>query len=151
MGAGVLGLIALLGVFIASSGGGDETGGRFPKIGDHWHATYSIIICGETEPPFSVSPGGIHTHGSGAIHIHPSNPIDAGRNATLARFMEGIGSTLANDSLELPPSVKYTNGDPCPDEQPGQMFLRVNGISMTGVADYVPRDDDRIEFGFEVP
>ena len=150
MGGGVLVLVAILGLLIASTRGGDGGGGRFPQVGDHWHARYTVTICGEPEPPFPITQGGIHTHGTGTIHIHPANPVDAGRNATLARFLAGTRSRLTNDTLELPSGVEYTNGDPCPDAQTGQMFLRVNGINMTGVADYVPRDNDRIELGFEV-
>ena len=149
MGGGLLILLVILGVLIASAGDREESGGRYPQIGDHWHATYSITICGASEPPFPVSQGGIHTHGSGAIHIHPNNPVNAGTNATLARFLATTGSTLTNDSLELPSGEEFTNGDPCPDGQTGQIFLRVNGINLAGIADYVPRDDDRIELGFE--
>jgi len=150
MGVALLMLLAILGALIASSGDGEETGGRFPKIGDHWHATYSITICEESEPPFPVSNGGVHTHGNGSIHLHPNSPVDAGTNANLARFIASTGAKLTNDSLKLPSGDEYTNGDPCPDGQTGQMFLRVNGINMKGVADYVPRDNDRIELGFEV-
>jgi hypothetical protein len=149
VGGGLLILLAILGVLIASAGDREGTGGRFPQIGDHWHANYSITICGVSEPPFPVSQGGVHTHGNGVIHIHPNNPVDTGTNAHLARFLASTGTTLTNDSLELPSGEAYTNGDPCPDGQTGQMFLRVNGINMTAVADYVPRDEDRIELGFE--
>jgi hypothetical protein len=148
IGGVALGFVAVLGVLIASSG--DEAGGgRYPQVGDHWHASYSITLCGKTEPPFPVSSGGVHTHGDGTIHIHPVLAGEAGRNATLARFLAGTGSRLTDDSFELPSSVKYTNGDPCPDERTGQMFLRVNGITMTDIATYVPRDTDKIELGFE--
>ena len=150
VGGGVLILVALLGVLIASSSDDSGDGGRFPQVGDHWHASYSITICGETEPPFPVSQGGVHTHGNGAIHIHPANPVDAGPNANLARFLAGTRSRLTNDSLELPSGDTYTNGDPCPDGQTGQLFLRVNGITRTGIAEVVPRDNDNIELGFEV-
>ena len=143
-----LGFVGLLGVLIASSRGGDG-GGRLPNVGDHWHASYSITICGETEPPFPASGGGVHTHGNGRIHIHPFNQAEAGRNATLARFLAGTGSRLTNDSFELPSGVKYSNGDECPDGSAGQMSLRVNGITTTEIATYVPRDEDTIELGFE--
>lgn len=153
MGGIGLGFVALLGVLIASSGGGDGTEGRYPQIGDHWHADYSITICDRTEPrfpdDFATSPD-IHTHADGVIHIEPRNPSAAGRNATLARFIAGTGSRLTNESIELPSGVKYTNGDECPDGGTGQMFLRVNGIATLDMASYVPRDGDSLEFGFVV-
>ena len=149
MGGVVLSLVAILGALMASSGGEEGSGGRFPQIGDHWHADYSITLCGETEPPFPISEGGVHTHGSGVIHLHPTHNGEAGRNANLARFIASTGSRLTDESIELLSGVKYTNGDPCPDGEAGQVFLQVNGIAMTGIASYVPRDGDDIEMGFE--
>ena len=149
--AGVgLGLVALMGLLVVSSGVGDVgQAGRFPQIGEHRHANYFISICGESEPAFPVSEGDVHTHGSGSIHIHPANALDAGRNATLSRFLDGAGARLTNESIELPSGVSFTNGDLCPDGRTGQMFLRVNGVTVAGVADYVPRVEDSVELGFE--
>ena len=144
-----LGLVGLLGVLIAFSGGGDETEGRYPQIGEHRHANYSITLCGERERAFPISSGGVHTHGDGVMHIHPTHVAEAGLNANLARFIASTGSRLTNDSIELPSGVQYTNGDECPDGGTGQVFLRVNGITMLDQAGYVPRDGDNIELGFE--
>jgi hypothetical protein len=149
MGGIGLGFVALLGVLIAFSGGGDGAEGRYPQIGDHRHADYSATLCGESEPPFPISSGGVHTHGLGTIHIHPTQAGEAGLNANLARFIAGTGSRLTNESIELPSGLKYTNGDECPDGGIGQMFLRVNGITTPDMASYVPRDGDDIELGFE--
>ena len=153
MGGIGLGLVGLLGALIAFSGSGDGTEGRYPQIGSHWHAGYSITACGAAEPrfpdDFATSPD-IHTHADSVIHIEPRNPSAAGRNATLARFLAGTGSRLTNESIELPSGVKYTNGDECPDGGTGQMFLRVNGITTLDIATYVPRDGDDLEFGFVV-
>ena len=149
MGGVLLGFVGLLGVLIASSGDGDEAEGRFPQVGDHRHANYAVSLCGEGEPPFPASGGGVHTHGNGLIHIHPTNASAAGPNANLARFISTTGSRLTDNSLELPSGMKYTGGDECPDGQTGQMFLRVNGITMPDIAGYVPRDGDDIELGFE--
>jgi hypothetical protein len=146
----VLGFVVLLAVLIASLGDGEiSSDGRYPNIGDHWHAEYSILLCGVMEPDFPASPGEVHTHGDGVIHIHPTTSAHAGLNANLARFFAGTGSRLTNDSLEIPSSKKYTNGDTCPDGQTGQIFLRVNGITTTDITSYVPRDEDVLELGFE--
>ncbi|MDA0988167.1 MAG: hypothetical protein O2783_03330 [Chloroflexi bacterium] len=150
MAGAVLGFVVLLAVLIASLGDGEVgSGGRYPNVGDHWHAEFSVVLCGETQPDFPVSSGEVHTHGDGVIHIHPATSAYAGLNANLARFFAGTGSRLTNDSFELPSGEKYTDGDLCPDEQPGQMFLRVNGITMTDIASYVARDGDVLELGFE--
>ena len=149
MGGAAAVLVALLGLLIAYSGGGEEAGRSFPQIGDHFHAEYSIFLCGETVPPFPQTLGGLHTHGDGVIHIEPLRPVQAGRNATLVRFIANTGSRLTNDSLKFPSGVTYTNGEPCPDGQIGQLFLWVNGILMTDIASYVLRDQDTIELSFE--
>mgnify|MGYP004212087781 CR=1 FL=1 len=150
MGGIILGFMGLLGILIASSGSGDDNGGRYPNVGDHWHAEYAITLCGETEPPFPASPGGVHTHGDGLFHIHPTHAGEAGLNANLARLIASTGSRITNDSLELASGAQYTNGDECPDGQTGRLFLQVNGIAMSDIATYVPRDGDDLELGFEV-
>ena len=148
MGGIALGFVALLGMLIASSGS-EEEGGRFPQVGDHWHADYSITLCGESTPQFPISSGGVHTHGSGTIHIHPTHAGEGGLNANLARFIASTGSRLTDNSIYFPSGVKYTNGDPCPNGETGQLFLRVNGITTLDIASYVPRDVDTIELSFE--
>jgi len=149
IGAITIAVTMIAGILIMASGDGESEDGRFPQIGDHWHASYSITICEGKEPPFPVSDGGVHTHGSGAIHLHPKNSSEAGKNANLARFIAGTGSRLTDRSIEFPSGVKLTNGDPCPDGQTGKMFLRVNNITMPAIASYVPRDGDIIELGYE--
>ena len=151
MGGAVLVLVAILVALLFFSGSGEGDGGRLPNVGDHWHSSYSITLCGETEPPFVASPGNIHTHGDGLFHIHPTRRGEAGLNANLARLMSSTGSRLTDDSIETVSGAKYTNGDLCPDQQPGQVFLRVNGITLPDIASYVPRDGDEIELGFGPP
>ncbi|MBI2855545.1 MAG: hypothetical protein HYX93_01710 [Chloroflexi bacterium] len=155
IGVGGVGLVfvAILIALMATSGDGDGGGTRYPQIGDHWHAQYSITICGDREPPFPVpSSGGVHTHGNdGLIHIHPQQPTEAGSNATLARFMAGTGGRLTNDLIRLPSGDEYRNGDQCPDGQEGRVFLRVNGLASAEIASYVPRDGDRVDMGLGPP
>ena len=148
LGAVLLGFVAVL-VFLLVTSGGAGSGGRYPAVGDHWHARYTISICGETADPFPASPGEVHTHGEGLFHVHPLRLGEAGRNANLARFLASTGSRLTNDTLEMASGGSYANGDECPDGTPGQVFLRVNGIAMAEIATYVPRDGDELEIGFE--
>ena len=150
LGAVLLGFVAVL-VFLMITTGNTGSGGRYPAVGDHWHSRYTISICGETITAFPASPGEVHTHGDGLFHVHPLRLGEAGRNANLARYLASTGSRLTNDTLVLPSGESYTNGDECPNGEPGQLFLRVNGIAMTEIATYVPRDGDELVFGFEVP
>ena len=146
---GVLAGFVVVLVFLIVTSGGAGSGGRYPAIGDHWHARYNISICGESVDTFPASPGEVHTHGDGLFHLHPLRLGEAGRNSNLARFMASTGSRLTNDSIQLPTGEVYTNGDECPDGTPGRLYLRVNGVAMSDIAAYVPRDGDELEFGFE--
>ena len=146
-GVGLAFLGILIGLIVVSGSG--SGGGRFPQIGDHWHADYALSVCGESVPAFPATEGGVHSHGDGLIHIHPTHPAEAGANATLARFIASAGGRLTNDTIRLPSGEEYTNGDPCSNDQPGQVFLRVNGIPTTTIASYVPRNGERLELGFE--
>lgn len=121
---------------------------RLPRVGDHWHARYSVVICGETLPPFPTTPGNVHTHGDSVIHIHPAVPAEAGRNANLARFFASAGVAFSSDRLELPDGRVVRNGDRCPDGQAGQIGLLVNGNSSDEFDRYVPQDRDVIVVEF---
>lgn len=72
-----------------------QGGPRLPRVGDHWHASYEVVLCGRPEPQLAYSPGNIHTHGDGVIHIHPATPEEAGSNAHLGRFFASAGITFA--------------------------------------------------------
>ena len=70
-----------------------------PRIGDHWHVAYGVYDCDGYVPP-STAPDhglGIHTHGDGLIHIHPSRTRAAGPRARLALFTDAIGADLTDD------------------------------------------------------
>ena len=124
-------------------------GGSSPGIGDHWHASYEVSVCGETRPPVPTSSGGVHSHGDAAVHIHPQRPAESGSNATFARFYESAGGELKDDGLTLPSGQTYTNGDLCPDDRPGQLAMTVNGVSVEEPSLYAPRDEDVISISFQ--
>ena len=149
----VIGLvsISLLGLlfFLLSGTGEEEAGVRFPQIGDHWHADYSITICGEEQAILPYTDGGIHTHGDGVIHLHPKQMIESGRNANIARFMATAGGSLTDELIELPNGEIYKNGHICPNGNTGRLFLKVNGILSKETSAYVPRDEDVLEFGIK--
>jgi hypothetical protein len=136
-----------------------ETSTASPRIGDHWHAAYEIIICGTRQPPLPSFPGGVHTHGDGYIHLHPQFASEEGRGASLVRFFEyagralGSGGVLTRDTLQVPGDPRvFRNGDICqegPDQgQPGVVQVFVNGERRLDFEDYVPRDGDRVQIVF---
>ncbi|GEM_PF-561479 len=121
---------------------------RLPYRGDHWHALYSIRICGDLLPAMAGTQGGVHTHGDGAIHIHPVQAAESGRNADLGLFFRTSGGELTNELLRLPGGRTVTNGDLCADGRPGKLSALVNGRQVSRPDRYVPRDRDTIEVRF---
>jgi hypothetical protein len=128
----------------------------YPYRGDHWHAQYQISICGERAQAMGGFPGGIHTHGSNIIHLHPRTADEEGANATLGLFFERAFGELSSDSLLLPSGERYSNGDACADGSVGELAVwdfdpaageRVSKIDDPAV--HVPRDLQTIliEFG----
>ncbi len=127
-----------------------------PYAGDHWHARYRVVICGEEQPVFRVSEGGIHTHGGEIIHVHPLSSTDEGKKANLGAFFRSVDGDLTNTAMTMPDGETYTNGDACPDGSTG--FVSVSQFSTetlsrvdtnTNPANYVPRSREWIiiEFG----
>ncbi|MCL6552885.1 MAG: hypothetical protein K6W08_07175 [Firmicutes bacterium] len=139
-----VGLVAVVGVLIAL---GSRPGARLPRVGDHWHAPFRIVLCGERTPPLPPSPGNVHTHGDDVIHIHPAIPEEAGRHATLGAFLRSVGMEVTDTSLTVRGKT-YANGDRCPDGRAGRVAVLVNGRTIQDVQAYVPRDGDQIEFRF---
>jgi hypothetical protein len=119
----------------------------YPRVGHHWHAPFSVVICGERLPPLPLGSGDIHSHGDDIIHIHPARPETAGRNATLAAFLATTPMRITNTTLEIRGQT-YTNGDRCSDGRPGRVAVLVNGRQRGDFASYVPQDGDKIEFRF---
>lgn len=100
---GVILLVLLAGAAIVAlfASQRESVVGISPEAGiDHWHDAYLVHACG-TDLPASggvEGPDGIHTHGSGLIHVHPSNPSGAGPNADFGVFLEALGAELTDDT-----------------------------------------------------
>lgn len=125
---------------------------RYPTTDSDWHVDYSIVVCGEEHPPFPDFGGGIHTDGDGRIHIAPSTPGQAGREASLGRFFVNAGGRLTRDYLGLPDGGTYESGNTCPSGETAHVGVFVDGERIDDPAPYVPRDGEsvRVVFGPEV-
>lgn len=141
-GAAILG-VALLTVL--------DRGDTLPTTQSHWHADYSIEICGKTLRPQAASPGDVHTHGDGLIHIHPSSYRTAGENANLGRFFASFGGTLRESLLDVPGVGTYRNGDRCGNGERGRLAVYVDGDPIRDPRAYVPQDGDDIRVVFGPP
>jgi plastocyanin len=126
-----------------------------PRIAEHhWHAPYSIFICGQRQPNFPSWPGGVHTHADGVIHIHPNLPQEEGAGARLVKWFEYGGGRLTQTEMQLvgkPRDEVYKNDDTCPDGSEAVLQVFVNGVKMDNWSRYIPQDGDtvRIIFGPE--
>ena len=131
---------------------------RGAAVGDHWHASLAITICGEryVAPQF---PGGIHTHGDGVIHIHPNSDAEAGDHATLGRFLNNAleGGALAVDRglIQVPLGALYQgawrtkrDGDACPNNANGALRVTINGHPHPNFLGYRLQDEDEVDISF---
>ncbi len=139
--AGSLGLVALTTASLVA------IDPRLPYVGDHWHARYSVTICGTEEPPMLGTPGGIHTHGDGLIHIHPLTSSEEGRNATLSLFFSNSRGLFSGTSLTTQTGRTVSDGDDCGGAV-GRWRVLVNGVQVSSPERYVLRLGDDIEFIF---
>jgi hypothetical protein len=117
---GVIGAIMVLGVALVAFAANDRKSETDvpPVLGDHWHAAVGFYICDQFEPDIAEfeSRVGIHTHGDGVIHIHPSSAAGAGENATLGTFLEGAGVTLTDTELTMGDKSWKEGDQKCGDE-----------------------------------
>jgi hypothetical protein len=117
---GVIGGIMVLGVALVAFAANDRKSETDvpPVLGDHWHAAVGFYICDQFEPDIAEfeSRVGIHTHGDGVIHIHPSSAAGAGENATLGTFLEGAGVTLTDSELTMGDKSWKEGDQKCGDE-----------------------------------
>jgi hypothetical protein len=107
---------------------------------DHWHAYLGVNICGTWEPPVpkfegrdgSLNPtpqAGIHSHADYLIHDHPFASDEAGKNATLGRYLNYAQTTVTATSIKLwpqwVPGIDKSNGDKCPNsKKPGKLYWK---------------------------
>ncbi len=148
---GVIGGIMLLGVALVAFAANDRKAEDDvpPVLGDHWHAAVGFYICGEFQPnlPEFESRVGIHTHGDGVIHIHPSSAGGAGENATLGAFLEGAGVTLDDDELKIGDETWKEGDQKCGDEDGELVVAQWKDVENTDEKPaLIRRDFDSIRF-----
>ena len=157
--AGALALAAVAVLLFDAASSGDSG----PRVNDHWHAPYEVIVCGQPQPPieeFSHS-SGIHTHGDGIMHLHPLTAEGEGSGASVAKFFknsggwfdlflapEGCSIENANNPIVLradsgihPMGSGFSAARDVCESKADLEFGRVS-------RDYVPRDGDCIRIIF---
>jgi hypothetical protein len=119
--------------------------GPSPRVGDDWYASYAVNICGREVEPFPEFDGGVHTHGDGLIHVHPTVPSEEGEGASLVEFFANAGGVLSEQELQLPGGFPWRDGSVCASGRPGRLVVVVNeGPLRDDLETYVPQDGDRI-------
>ena len=87
--AGALAVAAVAVLLFDAASSGDSG----PRVSEHRHAPYEVIVCGQLQPPieeFSHT-SGIHTHGDGIMHLHPLTAEGEGSGASVAMFFKNSG------------------------------------------------------------
>ena len=139
--------------FLAGKKAGEEA--------DHWHMAFGFYLCDAYRSfiPDNVQAtrAGIHTHGDGVIHVEPFTIADAGKNATIGRFLMLAGITVTEKEIKLPawgtdpadPEVTKTNGDKCGDKA-GRVRIQLDdNKDHVGDPNKIPlRDQTKIIFAF---
>jgi len=158
--AGALAFAAVAVLLVDAVSGGDSG----PRVNEHWHAPYEVVVCGQLQPPieeFSHT-SGIHTHGDGIMHLHPLTAGGEGSGASVAMFFKNSGGWFdfflapegcsiedANNPIVLradsgihPMGSGFSAARDVCNSKADLEFGRVS-------PDYVPRDGDciRIIFG----
>jgi hypothetical protein len=126
---GVLTLTVVLGttlIFISRAENQASADHLPPRRGDHWHAAYGFYICDKVLSPIGIQndPVGIHTHGDGVVHIHPTSVASSGKSATFGRFMEAVNGSVSSSEIKLPGQKTMKNGMKC-GKKPGRVETRI--------------------------
>jgi len=119
---GVLTLTVVLGtslIFYSRAQNQTNSDNLAPKRGDHWHAAYAFYVCDKFLPPITdqTDPLGVHTHGDGVIHVHPTSIASSGTNAIFARFMEAVKGKVSTSEIEVPGQKTMKNDMKCGQKQ----------------------------------
>ena len=149
---GVLTVTVLLGTFlIVYSRDQNQTtvDSLPPQRGDHWHAAYGIYLCDKFVDPIldQNDPLGIHTHGDGVVHVHPTAAASSGKNANLGVFMEAVNGKVSSSEIKVPGAKTMKNGDKC-GKKDGRVEVRTweKGASADDKGKLVAGDPAKMRF-----
>jgi hypothetical protein len=103
-------VVALTALVVYARQSRPASGSGHPVVGDHWHAAYGMRVCDVTLPKLAGTKEdsaayaniGVHSHGDGVIHYHPSTSRSTGNRAKLGVFLDMYGVKLSTNTLELP-------------------------------------------------
>lgn len=154
-----IGSVVVVGVALILVSIGNGSDERLPpRVGDHWHAAYSVYDCERLVAPFpdsmARSDSGIHTHADGLIHLEVNSSRFTGPNANVGAFASGVDLVVADDTLKGP-GVTRREGDRC-GEEPGTIRLAVwDGpgdesptVITEDITSYAPQDGQLVTLAF---
>ena len=107
IGAAAMFAALIIGSFALSSfpggifGQGGAASADGAQIGNHWHASLLMEVCGQ-DIDLPPSDGGIHSHGDRFIHIHPYIADEVGLAANIGRFFDSFPLEMDFDRVETP-------------------------------------------------
>lgn len=114
----VVGVVILLGIGLVFLARENREPPSPPRIGDHWHAAYTIYDCGVEVPYFQsvLDPDGIHSHQDSLIHIHPFNSSATGADATMGVLLEAMQASVTREAITTPEAGVLAAADGCDGE-----------------------------------
>ncbi len=128
---------------------------RGASVGEHWHASYRIYICGKRVENYPNVEGEIHSHGDGFMHIHPASPPFSGDNASLGTFLRlyetGIGVLPdGKRTIIFPDGTSHKDGGRCPGSKKRYNVELLNkGKKIAGdPAAFIPHEGDAVVIRF---
>lgn len=123
-------------------------------VGEHWHASYRIYICGKRVTNFPTLEGEVHSHGDGFMHIHPATPPFANENATLGAFLRLYETIIGQQPdgkrvLVFPGGTRIEDGSECPDGKTHDIEVLNKGEEIElDPALFTPHEGDEIVIRF---
>lgn len=123
-------------------------------VGEHWHASYRIYICGKRVTNYPTLEGEIHSHGDGFMHIHPATQPFANENANVGVFLRHYETLIGSQPngkrmLVFPDGTRYEDGDECPDGKKYNLEVLNKGEEIEGdPAAFTPHEGDQIVIRF---
>ncbi len=123
----------------------------------HWHADFEIWVCDKeiklAEPKGLSNKQGVdlmHAHNDNRIHVE--GVILDKKQASLGAFFYAIGGSITDDGIEVPTDtglVSVHEGDKC-NEQPGKLYVFVNGKLTSNPRDYVIAPYEKVPPGDKI-